>query len=90
MRSPKTLSFWLTLVGLTGLSRERTRYSAAMLLLAAGWGGAGGAYFRACDREGVATEPLAVLPYLSRDDWRSILSHAILIVPAVWALRKGD
>ena len=86
--SPKTLSFWLMLLGFGGLA-ARQRW-AAHFLLAVGWGGAGGAYFRVAHREQIPVHPGMVIPELTPDDIRAILSHAMLIVPGILALRRKD
>jgi len=84
--SPRTLSFWLATAGIIGIVKGK-RW-AGHFLLAVGWGGAGGAYFRVAHREGVPVEPTLVVRYCERDDWRAIVSHAVLIAPGVWALRR--
>jgi len=86
--SPKTLSFWLSTIGVPLIACRRTRRIGAILLMAVGWGGAGGVYFRVSERHGVATQPLTVLPHMTRGDWKSLLEHGAFLIPAYIALRN--
>ena len=86
--SPKTLSFWCSTLGAVSITCPRTRRLGVMLLMAVGWGGAGGVYFRVSERHGVPTQPATVLPHMTRDDWKSLFEHAAFLIPAYMALRR--
>jgi len=56
--------------------------------MAVGWGGIGGVYFRVSERHGVATQPVTVLPHMTRGDWRSMAEHGAFLIPAYVAMRN--
>jgi len=86
--SPKTLSFWLSTLGAATIACPKTRRLGAVLLMAVGWGGIGGVYFRVAERNKVETQPVAVWPHMTRGDWKSMAEHGAFLIPAYIALRN--
>ena len=88
MWSPKTLSFWLSTLGAATVACPKTRRLGVFLLMAVGWGGIGGVYFRVSERHGCPTQPVAVFPYMTAGDWRSMAEHGAFLIPAFVAMRN--
>ena len=89
MWSPRTLSFWLSALGTSCVLSKRTRTTGAVLLMAVGFGGTGGVYFRVAERHHVPAQPACVWPHMTRDDWKSIIEHAAFLIPALIALKHS-
>ena len=47
-----------------------------------------GVYFRVAERNNVETQPVAVWPYMTRGDWKSMAEHGAFLIPAYIALRN--
>ena len=62
MFSPKTLSFWLALLGSAAALSRRPKvfFFGIGFLAAVGWGGFGGSYYRYAERHSLPVEPYAV------------------------------
>lgn len=82
--APTTLSFWLAVIGacLTTAPSRPLRRLGRWSLVAVSVGGVGAVYGHVAGVNGLPVEPVPVLPHFDRPAWRSVVTHAVWIIPA--------
>lgn len=89
--TPKTLSWWLAVVGTALAAFPPTRRLAGVLLVTLALGGVGAVYGNAAGVYGVPVQPIPILRALisgrDKDALRSAVAHGAWIAPGLYLLK---